>query len=47
MHSKNNLKLDQLADLLKINKIEYSYATEKSSASGFNYYTKKKTKVSL
>ena len=44
---KNNPKLNQLADLLKINKIEYSYATEKSSASGYNYFTQKDESFSV
>lgn len=38
---KNNAKLEQLADLLKKNNIEFSYADAKQNANGFNYLTKK------
>ena len=37
---KNNPKLIQMADLLKKNNIEFSYADASLKASGFNYYTK-------
>ena len=38
---KHNPKNVQLTELLKINKIEYAYATEKMSTSGYNYFSKK------
>ena len=38
---KNNPKLIQLAELLKKNNIEYSYADANVKASGYNYSTKK------
>ena len=47
MWLKNNPKNVQLAELLKINKIEYAYATEKTSASGYNYFSKKDESFSV
>lgn len=38
---KNSPKLEQLAELLKKNAIEFSYADAKQAATGFNYQTKK------
>ncbi len=38
---KHNPKNVQLAELLKINKIEYAYATEKMSTNGYHYFSKK------
>lgn len=44
---KHNPKNVQLAELLKINKIEYAYATEKMSTSGYNYFSKKDESFSV
>ena len=44
---KSNPKLEQLADLLQKNKIEFSYADAKQSASGFNYQTKKENSFTI
>ena len=44
---KSNPKLEQLADLLQKNKIEFSYADDKQSASGFNYQTKKENSFTI
>ncbi|WP_413998634.1 M14 family zinc carboxypeptidase [Flavobacterium sp. W1B] len=44
---KNNPKLEQLADLLKKNRIEFAYADGNQKASGFNYQTQKDKSFSI
>ena len=44
---KNNPKLEQLADLLQKNKIEFSYADAKQAENGYNYETKKEANFTI
>ena len=44
---KNNAKLDQMADLLKKNNIEFAYADSSKEETGFHYQSKKNEKFKI